>query len=187
MKATSPVSARRLLGFGLAAALGSAAVSACATPQPFNPSNLSTEQLGQVGEICHLVMGLPAGGGLKANCVQSLSTSLAALGRGQGLQRARSDCLGRGLRRGEPALGECELTAVSARAADAGAASAGLPLDAAAPARPATSYFYASQREIRRREESACARLGYDPVHASFATCVARLDSALFDAEHAAH
>ena len=134
-----------------------------------------------MSEICRTVIGLPAGGELKINCVQSLSASLAALDRGRGLQGAQSACLRKGLRPGEPALAECELASTRA------AGTAGLPLDASPPAQSVKSYFYASQREIRGREEAACARLGYEPVHASFAACVARLDSALFDAEHGAH
>jgi hypothetical protein len=180
---TSPsLTARRLLGFSLAAVLTSASVVACASPAPLNPSALPSTQLGQVGEICHAVMGIPAGVSLKTACVESLSASLAALGQGRGLQGAQGACLGKGLRPGEPALAECELTEASTRTA-----TAGLPIDAAPPAQSAKSYFYAPQREIRRREETACARLGYEPVYGSFAACVARLDSALFDAEHAAH
>jgi hypothetical protein len=178
----SPLIARRLLGLSLVAALTSAGVAACASPAPFNPSDLPSAQVGQVGEICHSVMGIPAGMGLQAACVESLSASLAALGQGRSLQGAQGACLGKGLRPGEPALAECELTAASARSA-----TGGLPIDVAPPAQPVKSYFYAPQREIHRREETACARLGYEPVYGSFAACVARLDSALFDAEHAAH
>jgi hypothetical protein len=174
--------AQRLLGLSLAAALASAGAAACAGPAPFNPSDLPSAQLSQMGEICQAVMGIPAGFSLKTACVESLSTSLAALGQGRGLQGAQGACLGKGLRPGEPALAECELTAASTQSA-----TTGLPIDAAPPARPVKSYFYASQREIHRREETACARLGYEPVYGSFAACVARLDSALFDAEHVAH
>ncbi len=57
-------------------------------------------------------------------------------------------------------------------------------IETAAPAEAAKSYFYASAGEIRRREQSACARLGYDAASGGFAACVASLDAALYAADH---
>lgn len=50
--------------------------------------------------------------------------------------------------------------------------------------RPAKSYVNASFDEVRRRERDACARLGYDPIDASFTQCVASLNAALLASAH---
>ena len=54
---------------------------------------------------------------------------------------------------------------------------------AALPARPATSYFSASDDEVHRREVVACAQVGDDPSTVANAQCVADLQSSLFDAD----
>jgi hypothetical protein len=48
------------------------------------------------------------------------------------------------------------------------------------------SYFYASEREVYRREQVSCIRLGFDPMDGAFATCVANLDGRLFEANNPA-
>jgi hypothetical protein len=48
------------------------------------------------------------------------------------------------------------------------------------------SYFYASEREVFRREQLSCARLGFDRGDGAFATCVADLDGRLFEANNPA-
>jgi hypothetical protein len=46
------------------------------------------------------------------------------------------------------------------------------------------SYFYASQREVYRREQISCTRLGLAPADGAFAECVANLDGRLFGADN---
>jgi hypothetical protein len=41
------------------------------------------------------------------------------------------------------------------------------------------SYFYASPDEVHRREELACARLGFVPLSGAFESCVANLAGTL--------
>jgi hypothetical protein len=48
------------------------------------------------------------------------------------------------------------------------------------------SYFYVSQREINRREQLSCLRLGFDSADGAFADCVANLDGRLFAADNPA-
>jgi hypothetical protein len=185
---TAPArSAHRLLGFGLAAVLACAGAAGCATAAPYNPSGLPAAELGQVREICRTTLGIPAGFGLSASCVEGLSRSAASLDQSRSLATARGRCLDQGLRPGEAGLGECELTSAASYAPPSSAATGQARDSAATPHSAAGSYFNASSGEIRRREQLACARLGLDPIYPSFATCVVRLDSALSDAERAAH
>jgi hypothetical protein len=128
-------------------------------------------------------MGIPAGIGLSSDCVESLSSAAVAISQAQTLQDARRGCLGKGLAPGQPGLAECEVTTVSQRAAPA-SDQADVRVDTSGLQRPAKSYFNASFDDVRRREQTACARLGYDPVNSSFSRCVARLDAALFASAH---
>lgn len=72
----------------------------------------------------------------------------------------------------------------AARADRLGTAPAAARIEASVASDSAQSYFRASSQEIRRREQSACARLGYDPTSGGFAACVASLDTALYAADH---
>ena len=171
---------------GLAAAAG---LAGCASAEPYNPGRLPPAELGQVHEICRSVMGISVGTGLMTDCIGELSTLAAGLSHGRGeayaLQGARRACLARGLAPGQPALAECELKATSAGAAPR-AQLAALAIDGAPPPQRVKSYYNASFDEVRRREKAACARIGYEPVYgASFASCVASLDAALYASEHA--
>ncbi|THD61340.1 hypothetical protein [Phenylobacterium sp.] len=163
----------RLLPIGLAAATVLGAGGG-AQADPYIPGRLPAAQVTQVGEICRTTIGVPAGFELYSNCVESLSTSAARLSREVAFQDARRDCLAKGL--GASALAQCEVaTAASA---------APLPKLAANAQPPAKSYFRASTREIRTREQTACAQVGYEPVYSGFAACVANLDAALYAADH---
>jgi hypothetical protein len=122
-------------------AFGTAGAASAATMAARSPAGTND----RVGQICQLVLGLPAGPYTPYDaCRESLSQSLAEA----------------------PQAG---------RAQD----------DAAMPgARRATSYFYASNAEVHRREGSACAEIGYDPASVGFAQCVANLQSDLSEADH---
>jgi hypothetical protein len=73
---------------------------------------------------------------------------------------------------------------LAARTGTGGGAPAEQALRAQLPAAPATSYFSASNDEIHRREQQACAAIGEDPGRDGFARCVADLASYLFDADN---
>ncbi|HLZ73426.1 hypothetical protein [Phenylobacterium sp.] len=152
--------------------------SAAVQAEPYNPAHLPPQRLDQVGAICRTVIGVRPGFTLYDNCVEALSQSAAGLDRAGALQAARSACLARGETQG-PKLAECELAEAGATRVAAGAA-----IDASEPRAPAKSWFYASGREMRRREEQACARLGYEPARGAFSSCVAGLDAALYAADH---
>lgn len=152
-------------------------VAGCASAGPYNPSHLPPPQLSQVQELCHSVMGIAVGDELSSDCVENLSSSAVALSRGRGLQQARRACLGKELARGQLGLSQCELTSVSQTAP--AALGVDVQVDTPGLQRPAKSYFNASFDEVRRREQDACARLGYDPINANFGQCVADLDAAL--------
>lgn len=162
-----------------AAALAAMAVSASAAP--FNPSRLPALQLGQIEQICHAVIGIPPGVRMTTDCVQNLSASAVALSRVRALDDARGACLGKGLASGDVPL--CELSSARQHAAPASGPT-DIRINTASLPPVATSYYSASARELRLREQTACARLGYDPADAGFAKCVASLDSSLFASEH---
>jgi len=162
---------------GLCCALASA--TACASAQPYNPEHLPLAQVSQIGQVCRNIMGLPPGTTTQnAACDESLSHSFAALHGAGELQQARAQCLARGLKPGDLALAECELGPQPAAVTQAAYAA----IDP--PAKPPKSYLSVSNTEIHRREQLACAAIGYDPANAGSAQCVAELDSAMFDAEH---
>jgi hypothetical protein len=155
-----------------------AGAAACASAATYNPDNLPTARIDQIGAICQSVVGLEPGERHYVDCMTSLSHSAWKLDRVRGMQDARDACLKKGLHPGEVALSECELQTFH---------SATLPTayEATTPGpRAAKSYFYASTREIRNREQQACAEIGYDPLYGPFTDCVANLQGALFGAEH---
>ena len=127
---------------------------------------------GAVGRVCAGTMGLEPGEKHYAACVQSLSGSLAALHAGEGIAAGRRACAARGLTPGAADFDECEL-----RMADA-APAPDLANDPA-PTGGGRSYFESSRREAWRREELACARLGFDPADTAFQSCVGDLRGAL--------
>lgn len=171
--------AATLACFALAAA-GLAATSA-ASAGAYNPDGLAAGRMRQIGAVCESVVGLQPGERHYVDCVTSLSHSAAKLDRVRGLQDARNACLAKGLRAGDVALSECELAATRSGSAGAAAEAVDYPVPAAHPRK---SYFYASTREIRDREQQACAQIGYDPIYGPFADCVANLQGMLVGADH---
>lgn len=80
--------------------LGSAWLAACAALAPYNPDRLSTQKMSRIGEICHVVMGLPTGPITQyAACVESLPHSFADRRDGGVMLAARHACEARGLSR----------------------------------------------------------------------------------------
>jgi hypothetical protein len=157
------------------------AASAAAGPYPYNPDRLDQAQLGQIGRACQAVVGVQPPESRYFACVGSLSDSARNVDRGRALHQAQNDCLTKGFRPGSPDLDVC----VVQSARDGGA-----PRPELAMSRPmeepglSKTYPYASQREVHRREELSCARLGLDPASSAFASCVGGLDSALDQADN---
>jgi hypothetical protein len=164
---------RHVLSLALLAAAG---VSGCAAAAPYNPANLAAGRLAQVGDLCRSAIGLKPGFTLYDACVESLSSSAARLERAGARQAAHGACLDQGAGAGAT-LATCELDVADR----AGGAAAPASAPAAAPAK---SFYRASAREVRVREQRACAGLGYDPTSGGFAACVAGLDAALYAADH---
>jgi hypothetical protein len=170
------------LSLGLAMILGAAvlATTGCAA-QAGGLQTLPTARQAQAGELCGSVLGLDPAFRRYQDCAASLAQSAARIDQTQALQAARNACLEKGAGAGSGGLAECELKT---------AASAGPDLSArpgAPTATPVKSYAYASWREVRQREQLACARLGFEPLQRDFAECVASLDSALSASDHSAH
>lgn len=127
---------------------------------------------GATGRICAGTLGLDPGEKHYDACVQSLSGSLANLQAGRSMAAARRICLARGLAPGAADFDECELST-----AHAGPAS--VAVDDRAERSAGRSYFATSRDGAWRRDERACARLGFDPAGAAFQSCAADLRGAL--------
>ena len=175
-----------LRAFAAAITAGSLAASAaCAPITTYNPDHLAPDQIARVGEICHSVVGLPKGNYTQYYaCEEGLSQALATRLSSQRLIEARQDCLTKGLHPGTVPLADCEL----ASKARFYTASTDRPDALETPSNgSAGSYFSASNGEVHRRAQRACAQIGYDPVSSGFANCVAGLESSLFDADNPMH
>jgi hypothetical protein len=157
------------------AVLWAAALAVSAGPALAGPSQEAIGQDSPAGGICRSIIGLTPGEAQFAACVQSLSQSWRDLVHARGLADARARCRDKGLRPSTPELAECVLDS-SETAADTAPNLLGSETTAA----PARSYFGASPTETHRREERACAALGYNPATIGFASCLANLQSALF-------
>ena len=156
-----------------------ASATACASAEPYNPEHLPLTQMSQIRQVCRTIMGLPPGTTTQnAACEESLSQSFAELHSAGEMQQARAQCLARGLKPGELPLAECELGPQPAGVTHAAYAA----IDP--PAKPPKSYLLVSNKEVHRREQLACAAIGYDPANAGSAQCVVELDSAMFEADN---
>lgn len=161
----------------VAATLAALAIAVPAAAAPYNPDRLPTNQIAAVGQICQSVIGVRPGETHFAGCVDSLSQSWRGLDRARRLAGARAGCIAHGLAPNTPELAQCVLASSS----DATSPSV---RPTSEPGSSAPSYFRASPREAHRREEQACARLGYDPTSGGFASCVAGLQSTMFAADN---
>ncbi len=174
-------------------------IAACASAAAYNPDQLGTGQADRVAAICQDVMGLTPSEGLTygihtgvsnldtwtshyRGCVSSLSSSLASVNSERAASQAEQACRAKGLEPGSPELAVCVLqsTETASSPAAPGAATAG----AAPPDRglmPASGSFYkASNRELTRREQLACAELGLEPASSPFASCVRNLKATFY-------
>ena len=173
---TNPSYSIRPQAAAIACVLAFAGAAGCAVAGP--SGGLSSDQASGVGQICRSTLGVEPGEAHYVGCVESLSASLNDLGRGRALARARGGCIDQGLGPNTPALAQCVL-----RGSDAAVMSARMVSQTSEADTP-RSYFYTSPREVYRREQLSCARLGLDPTSRAFGGCVASLQSALFAADN---
>jgi hypothetical protein len=176
----------------LVCTLASAGIPACAATGPYNPDNLGTDQVAKIANICQTTMGLspkdrPVLGiymgspHLKGEvshyqaCIASLSDSVQSVSEAQAASQAHQDCRARGFQSNSPELAECVLQSFRARSNVASTQAHSLMVASHSEekeTRSVKSFFYASPRETRRREEMACAQLGLEPPYGAFASCV---------------
>jgi len=167
----------------MAGVLALSGVAACATAgaYPYNPDRLAEAPLGQIGHLCQAVVGVQPPEERYFVCVGSLSDSMKNIDRGRALEQARRDCLSKGLAPGGPDMAVCVVQSAKQEHASGPDLAMSRPMEEPGLSR---TYPYASEREVHRREELSCARLGLDPAGGAFASCVGGLDSALFDADN---
>ena len=203
-KYRSPTILTRLLTAASCASAILSASAGAATPPVFNPDHLSDSQLARVSQVCRTVMGLsprePLSGGdwlgesrldywtsHYRGCVMSLSDTVQSITGTREVQQADHSCRAKGYATGSPDLALCVLNS-SHRAP-------GVP---GAPLTPATlmpsteklpqatgSFFYASPRETRHREELACAAVGIERTGGgALSTCVDNLERIFFSIDN---
>ncbi len=153
-----------------------AGLAAPASAQSYNSDGLSPGAVTQVNGACRDIIGTQRGEEHFSACANSLSQSLRDDFAAQSSSRARADCLRQGLAPGSSGLAECVLDAPVTRdqVVAGGVTHTGSP----------ASYFSGSPRELRRREQRACASLGLDPTGQGFDSCVADLSASLFAVDH---
>jgi hypothetical protein len=119
-------------------------------------------------------------------CVVSLSDSLQNATDNQVTQQADVDCRAKGYATGSPDLALCVLRSVNSHPNPApaqSAAAAATPVSEKLPT-ASGSYTYASPHENARREEVACAALGFEPSHGAFKSCVKGLSDTFYAIDH---
>lgn len=175
--------------------IASASLSAGAANGNFNPDKLDTAHLDQVSQVCENVMGLHANEPLTGGywlgdarleywtshyrgCVTSLSDSIQKVADVEATEQADASCQAKGYQTGSSDLALCVLQAADERRGNAETATA-TPISYH-PETANGSFFYASGKELNRREQIACASLGLDPSNASFAECVKDLKDTLY-------
>ena len=156
--------------FGLVFALALATnIVAVATPARAGDIN-------GVGSVCENVVRLHPGEAHYAACVQSLSDSARAAHSRVLLQQADTACRQR-FASDTPALAECVLNT------DATASDPAPDRTAASPG-GTRSWYAVSPGVAFRREQTACAAMGFDPVDGAFSACSADLHAALAAADN---
>ncbi len=182
----------------LLAATAGFGVAACASAGPYNPDSLPSDQVVRIAQICETTMGLkpsePPVSGVHPGtphldtyvshyqgCIASLSDSVQSMSDAGSARRADAECRAKGLQSDSAELALCVLTTASAEATSGGApVSATVAATANGRMTPVGSFFYASPRETRRREQIACAELGLEPFGDEFAHCVTNLQTTFF-------
>jgi hypothetical protein len=143
------------------------------------PAATYAEGRSGVADICRSVMGTSSGTSQQGACMDALSHSVRRLSDAGTHADARRACESTGLRADDPAFDRCIVQRIH------GARGDGPPTRIQATSgRAAGPYSHASPSEIRYRERLACASLGLDPDTQAYASCVANLDSAMFEADH---
>jgi hypothetical protein len=180
----------------MACAVAFVSATACASTGPYNPDSLASDQVAQVAEICQTAMGLkpsdpPVAGDYRGSphlepgishyqaCIASLSDSLQDVNDAHVASQADADCRAQGFKPGSADLAECVLKSMETKPKAAAAKTstvASSPDSAKATLVSVGNFYLASPHETRRREEIACARLGFEPPNGAFASCVKLLD-----------
>jgi hypothetical protein len=184
--------------------LGGLAVAASASSAPYNPAGLSSQSLARVSDICQSTLGLkpsepegPVWGaamnpGLTSGenhyqgCIASLSSAMRRADTDGRKVQARQDCRSRGLVSDSPALAECVLQRLDGTGRDAEVMNRtpATVTDTGLAEHVPGSFFNASNREVRHREQLACARLGLVPGSGDFDGCVKTLVDTFFSIDN---
>jgi hypothetical protein len=169
---------RALTAIGALALAGLAVPSQAASDGHRNPTS---DQVVQARQICESVIHVRLGDEHFNGCVSSLADSLQSATRYHVVENGRNACFAQGLRPNSPDLSLCLLQAdetpgsyiVVPNNSPRSMASERLGPNSS------ESRFPASFDAVLRKEQQACARVGFDPAFAAFESCVANLQGAL--------
>jgi hypothetical protein len=197
------------LTIALSGTLALVSGGARAADTSYNPDRLPAAQVAQVAEACVNVLGLnphegPVGGIYRGSphlddgvnhyqaCVAALSDSLEDVAAANRAAQATDDCRAAGLAAGSPGLAQCVLRGIDSPSRTKATVAADAPAAGHTPAAAGTTaaagrpsnFFLDSPRVTRRKEESACARLGLVPPGGEFAKCVRLLHDDFFSIDN---
>ena len=160
-----------------AALIGTIAITSMIVPAQASGKK-GTERLAR--QVCQSVIRVQPGESHFDGCVSSLADSLENVSRARTVTQARDACFAQ--KPNSVNLNLCLLKAADTRPdpdaielPDTASVLAGIADDP----QSSKSYFAATPDTKFRREQQACARLGFDPAFGAFANCVANLQSTL--------
>jgi len=167
-------------------------ISACAAaPKIFNPDALPEAQLSRIAQVCQNVMGLNPSEPLRSGfwlggshlerwsnhyraCITSLSDTVQKQADLGATRDADHECREKGYASASPKLALCVLQSSRRSSVSEGAQLITAFNGSGAQDLPKAggSFFSASGKETRQREENACAALGLEPSRGTFGECV---------------
>jgi hypothetical protein len=195
----------RFPSLAIAAYVGLAWASpgARAADASYNPDRLPGDQVARMADLCVNVMGLnrhesPVGGIYRGSphldqgvnhyqaCIAALSDALQNQAAASAARQATADCRAQGLVSESAPLAECVLRGINSPAkVGASSATDTVAMTAnVAPSAAPSNFFLDSPRVTRRKEESACAQLGFVPPGGEFANCVRLLHDDFFSIDN---
>jgi hypothetical protein len=154
-------------------------ITACAAFQALAMPQVTPQQTALIQATCTTVDRLHQGQAQWDGCVASLSETAMHENRDSQLDQAYRACAKDGLKANTAELSTCVLDRKNA-AASRSVIAADIAYVKPADSDP-SSYFSASFDTRRHREEYSCALMGLQPGSGSFGSCVANLDSTLFN------
>jgi len=184
---SNPLTLPHRASAAIIAALAFAGIVAQAQASSDFNNGPTPNQLAQARQICESIMRVRPGEEHFDGCVSSLTDSLEVASHSRIMQQAHNDCFAKGLKPNTSDLAVCILQAADTNTNTDSTNPpniANMNASQAEDAELSGSAFAASPDVIFRREQLACAQIGFDPAFGAFANCVANLSVTLESVDH---